>query len=243
MSESGEARIQKLIAASGVCSRREAERYIEDGLVRVNGKVAQLGDKARPGTPIFVDNKPIPTRREAPVTLILNKPKGYVCTNDDPYAIHTVFELLPPDLARMRLFCAGRLDKDSEGLVVITNDGALAARLTHPSSKIQKRYRLVLHRDFERKDIPCLLEGVNDEGDFLKADKVIPAPDAGEDAGRRLEVHIHHGKKREIRRLFRAHRYFVKKLVRVQIGGIILRNIPKGGIKVLGKKDIERLFS
>ena len=84
---------------------------------------------------------------------------------------------------------------------------------------------------------------MTDEGDLLKADKVIPAPDAGGDAARRLEVHMHHGKKREVRRLFKAHRYFVKKLVRVQIGGIILRNIPKGGIKVLGKKDIERLFS
>ena len=135
MTESGEARIQKLIAASGVCSRREAERYIDDGLVRVNGKVAKLGDKALPGTPIFVDNKPIPTHREVPVTLILNKPKGYVCTNDDPYATHTVFELLPPDLARMRLFCAGRLDKDSEGLVVITNDGDLAARPPTPAAR------------------------------------------------------------------------------------------------------------
>lgn len=92
-------------------------------------------------------------------------------------------------------------------------------------------------------DAPKLLAGVEYEGDFLKAEKILPAPDLGEGSARRLEVHLHHGKKREIRRLFEAHRYFVKKLVRVQIGGIVLKNIPKGGIKILGKKDIERLFS
>lgn len=234
-------RIQKLIAASGLCSRREAERYIEDGLVRVNGKVATLGDKALPGAAIFVDNKPILKQPERPLTLVMNKPKGYVCTNHDPHADRTVFELLPPDLQRMRLFCAGRLDKDSEGLLVLTNDGDLANRITHPRTKLTKRYRVVLHRDFDPNDIPKLLHGIDYEGDFLKAEKVIPAPQAGAGWQRRLEVHLHHGKKREVRRLFEAHRYFVKKLVRVQIGGIVLKSIPKGGIKVLGQKEIDRL--
>ena len=140
------------------------------------------------------------------------------------------------------MFCAGRLDKDSEGLLVITNDGDLAHRLTHPSNQIVKRYRVVLHRDFNKADIPKLLNGVEDEGDFLKAEKVIPAPDVGEGHARRLEVHLHHGKKREVRRLFEANRYFVKKLVRVQIGQMVLKGMAKGGIKILGKKDIDRLF-
>jgi len=241
MDEPAEQRIQKIIAASGLCSRREAERYIEDGLVRVNGKVATLGDKATPDAAIFVNNKPILKKPERKVALVMNKPKGYVCTNSDPNAGRTVFDLLPPDLQRLRLFCAGRLDKDSEGLLVITNDGDLANRITHPSTQLIKRYRVVLHRDFDPADIPKLLEGVEDEGDFLKAEKVIPAPALGDDHRRRLEVHLHHGKKREVRRLFEANRYFVKKLVRVQIGGIVLRNIPKGGIKVLGRKDLDRL--
>jgi len=242
MSDHVAQRIQKLIANSGLCSRREAERYIEDGQVRVNGKIAQLGDKATPDAAIFVKNKPIPRREQRPVTLIMNKPKGVLCTNADPHAERTVFDLLPPDLQRQRLFCAGRLDKDSEGLLVITNDGDLAHRLTHPSTQIVKRYRVVLHRDFNKDDIPKLLNGVEYEGDFLKAEKVIPAPQVGEGHQRRLEVHLHHGKKREVRRLFEVNRYFVKKLVRVRIGGILLKNLPRGGIKILGKKDIDRLF-
>lgn len=234
-------RIQKLIANAGVCSRREAERLIEDGCVRVNGKIAQLGGKATTKDAIFVNNKPLRPRTEASITLLMNKPKGVLCTNSDPHGGQTVFELLPPDLQKQRLFCAGRLDKDSEGLLVLTNDGDLANRITHPSTQIVKRYRVVLHRDFNKEDIPKLLQGVDYEGDFLKAEKVIPAPAVGEGHLRRLEVHLHHGKKREVRRLFEANRYFVKKLVRVQIGGCILKNIPKGGFKILGKKDIERL--
>ena len=243
MSKPEEQRIQKIIANAGICSRREAERQIEDGNVRVNGKRAELGDKALPDAAIFVNNKPILHKQERSITLVMNKPKGYVCTNSDPFAEKTVFQLLQPDLQRLRLFCAGRLDKDSEGLLIITNDGDLANKIAHPSTEITKRYRVVLNKDFKKIDIPKLLAGVEFEGDFLKAEKVIPAPDLGEGSARRLEVHLHHGKKREIRRLFEAHRYFVKKLVRVQIGGIILKNIPKGGIKILGKKDIERLFT
>jgi 23S rRNA pseudouridine2605 synthase len=243
MPEEEEQRIQKIIANAGICSRREAERLIEDGKVRVNGKIAELGWKATTKDAIFVKNKPLRSGPEAPVTLLMNKPKGVLCTNADPHGGRTVFELLPSDLQRQRLFCAGRLDKDSEGLLIITNDGDLAHRITHPSTQIVKRYRVVLHRDFNKADIPKLLNGVDDEGDFLKAEKVIPAPVAGEGHQRRLEVHLHHGKKREVRRLFEANRYFVKKLVRVQIGKCVLKNIPKGGIKILGKKDIERLFA
>lgn len=242
MNDQAVERIQKIIANSGLCSRREAERFIVEGNVRVNGKIAQLGDKATPDAAIFVNNKPILQKEVRPVTLIMNKPKGVLCTNADPHAKRTVFELLPPDLQRQRLFCAGRLDKDSEGLLVITNDGDLAHRLTHPGTQVVKRYRVVLNRDFNKEDIPKLLTGTEYEGDFLKAEKVIPAPAVGDGHQQRLEVHLHHGKKREVRRLFEANRYFVKKLVRVQIGGIILKNIPRGGIKILGKKDIERLF-
>ncbi|MBK99951.1 MAG: RNA-binding protein [Opitutales bacterium] len=243
MSEKEPQRIQKLIANAGICSRREAERIIDNGNVRVNGKVAQLGDKATLEDAIFVNNKPILHKEERSITLIMNKPKGILCTNSDPHADRTVFDLLPPDLQRLRLFCAGRLDKDSEGLLVITNDGDLAHRLTHPSNQVVKRYRVVLHRDFNIADTQKLLAGTEYEGDFLKAEKVIPAPQTGEGHQRRLEVHLHHGKKREVRRLFEANRYFVKKLVRHQIGSIILKNIPRGGIKILGKKDIKRLFA
>lgn len=236
-------RVQKLIANAGVCSRREAEKLIEDGKVRVNGKTIELGSKAHPSDAIFVNNKPLQFSQEKPTTLVLNKPKGFICSNKDPYATQTVFDLLPNDLQKKRLFCAGRLDKDSEGLLILTNDGDLANQLTHPSTNIVKRYRVTLSRDLNHKDIPKMLEGIEFEGEFLKADKIIPAPGEKEGNKRRLEVHLSHGKKREIRRLFEAHRYFVKKLVRFQIGNLQLRNIKKGGIKLLGQKDIARLIS
>ena len=236
-------RVQKLIANAGVCSRREAEKLIEDGKVRVNGKTIELGSKANPSDAIFVNNKPLQFSQEKPTTLVLNKPKGFICSNKDPYATQTVFDLLPNDLQKKRLFCAGRLDKDSEGLLILTNDGDLANQLTHPSTNIVKRYRVTLSRDLNHKDIPKMLEGIEFEGEFLKADKIIPAPGEKEGNKRRLEVHLSHGKKREIRRLFEAHRYFVKKLVRFQIGNLQLRNIKKGGIKLLGQKDIARLIS
>ncbi|MEC8330610.1 MAG: pseudouridine synthase [Verrucomicrobiota bacterium] len=236
-------RIQKLIANSGYCSRRQAERLISDGCVRVNGKVSELGDKACVNTDIFVNNKPISVKKEQAITLVMNKPKGYLCTNSDPFANRTVFELLPANLKLQKMFCAGRLDRDSEGLLIITNNGELAHRISHPSTCVTKRYRVVLHRDFDKSDIQKILKGVDYGGDFLKAEKVIPAPTLRDGSARRLEVHLHHGKKREIRRLFEANGYFVKKLVRVQIGGIILKNIPKGGIKILSKKEIDLLFA
>lgn len=236
-------RVQKIIANSGYCSRRDAEKLIEEGKVRVNGKTIKLGDKAISSDPIFVKNKPLRITKESPVTIILNKPKGLVCTNDDPYEKQTVFDILPKEFQKKRLFCAGRLDKDSEGLLVITNDGNLANTITHPSAKITKRYRVTLHRDFNLSDIQKLIAGIEYEGDFLKADKVIPAPQVNEGSKRRLEVHLTHGKKREIRRLFEAHKYFVKKLVRIQIGNIKLKNIAKGGIKILSKKEIEQLLT
>ena len=235
-------RIQKIIANAGICSRREAEKLIEAGKVRVNGKTVELGTKALPTDAIFVNNKPILKTKEEPITLILNKPKGIICSNSDPFATQTVFDLLPSDLQKKRLFCAGRLDKDSEGMLVITNDGALANQLTHPSANIIKRYRVTLNKDLKPNDIPKLLEGIEFEGEFLKADKIVPAPTDKEGDRRKLEVHLSHGKKREIRRLFEAHRYYVKKLVRIQIGKIQLKNIAKGGIKILSKKDIERLL-
>lgn len=236
-------RIQKIIAAAGVCSRREAERLIADGLVRVNGKIAELGTKALVSDAIFVNNKPLLRQPEPPVALIMNKPKGFICSNEDPFNARTVFELVPPPFSKMRLFCAGRLDKDSEGLLVLTNDGALAHRLTHPGEGVIKRYRVLLNKPFDPADIPKLLEGVEDEGEWLKAEKVIPSPAGSPDAAQRVEVHLCHGKKREVRRLFEAHRYFVKKLVRHQIGGMVLKNLPKGGVRRLSNKDIEKLFN
>ena len=135
-------RVQKIIAYAGFCSRRDAEKLIEARKVRINGKIIELGAKASLSDEIFIDNKLLKIRSEPETTLAINKPKGVVCTNDDPYNKQTIFDLLPKTLQKTRLFCAGRLDKDSEGLLILTNNGQLANLITHPSKQIIKKYRV-----------------------------------------------------------------------------------------------------
>ncbi len=148
--KSAQVRLQKYIADAGVCSRRAAEALIEAGDVHVNGKIATIGQKVTPGEDnVSVDGQRIRLPRGEAMTLAVNKPRGLVCSNDDPHNPGTVFDLLPPQLAQRRFFCAGRLDKDSEGLVILTTDGDLANRLMHPRNVVVKRYHVKL-------DIPAL---------------------------------------------------------------------------------------
>ena len=222
MSELEEQRIQKIIAQSGLCSRREAERYIEDGEVRVNGKVAQLGDKALPDAAIFVKNKPLMQKQERIVTLIMNKPKGVHCTNSDPHAERTVFDLLPADLLRLRLFCAGRLDKDSEGLLVITNDGDLAHRITHPSHGVEKEYLVHVKGHVSVGGLRRLRDGVElDDGITAPATASQPSPGV-------LRLTIHEGRNRQVRRMCEAIGHPVLRLVRTRIGPIADRSLRPG---------------
>jgi len=235
-------RLQKIIADAGLASRRRAEAWIEEGLVTLNGEVATLGTKAVPGTDrIRVKGRPLPEAPARKLTLAVNKPRGWICSNADPLHEKTVFELLPPNLQSLRLFCAGRLDLDSEGLIILTNDGDLAQRLTHPSAAVVKRYRLRLHRPLDPADIPRLIKGRKVENEWYKVDRVVPPPGPATPP-QNLEVHMSHGKKREIRVLFEAMGYHVKKLKRIQIGNFLLKGVPLGGYQILGPRDIERLF-
>jgi 23S rRNA pseudouridine2605 synthase len=236
-------RLQKIIADRGLASRREAEGWIEAGRVKVNGRVANLGDKADPALDeIRVGRRVIPATPPRPTVLMMNKPKGWVCTNADPHADKTVFDLLPTDLQKKKLVCAGRLDKDSEGLLILSNDGDLVQALTHPSSGVVKRYRVKLSKPLPEDLIPKLLEGKKIEGDHLRFEKVIPAPASRADAAQHCEVHLHHGKKREIRRLFEAFGIYVKKLRRIQIGGLVLKRLGPGMFKELNEREIRLLF-
>lgn len=237
-------RIQKYLADCGIASRREAEQFIRDGEVTVNGKIAELGQKLIPGKDFLkLRGKPIlPQQIAAPITLAINKPKGVLCSNHDPYHSQTIFDLLPKEYQQIKLFCAGRLDKDSEGLVILTNDGKLAHRITHPTHEIIKRYRVTLNRAFDPAKIPALLEGVKREGELLFARKIIPAPPVGPDHEKRLEIHLAQGRKREVRRLMEAFGYFVKKLKRIQIGRLQVKGMPSGSTKLLGEKEIALLF-
>lgn len=241
--DSEKVRLQKFLADQGKCSRREGEEWIREGRITVNGELAELGCSVDPyHDSVQIDGRRVQVKEKKTLTLVMNKPKGVVCSNDDPHNEKNVFQLLPKQFANERLFCAGRLDKDSEGLLILTNDGELAQRLTHPSFALTKIYRVTFHRDLLPENITTMLQGISDEGEFLKAEKIIPATQ-GPDAKQKAEIHLHHGKKREIRRLAKRCHLFVKKLRRIQIGSFVLRNLPLGAVRVMTQKEIEILLT
>jgi 23S rRNA pseudouridine2605 synthase len=236
-------RIQKFLADAGVCSRRAAEALIAQGEVWINAAAATPGQHVTPGVDkVTVAGKSVRAVPQRRVTLAIHKPRGLVCSNDDPHNPDTIFGLLPPVLAKLRFFCAGRLDKDSEGLVILTTDGDLAHRLMHPRHAVVKRYHVRLEKPFPRARLPSLLHGVIFEGERMQAEHAVlvnPRPDG---SAIDLDVHLHHGKKREIRLLFLALGHPVKRLRRYQIGALPLRGIPLRGGRELSTKEIASLF-
>jgi len=237
-------RLQKFLADTGVCSRRAAEALIGKGDVTVNGQRAVLGQKIVAGVDqVAVGGRTIAAEDQAQVTLAVHKPRGLVCSNEDPHNPDTVFSLVRPEFARLRFFCAGRLDKDSEGLVILTTDGDLAHRLMHPSHLVVKRYQATLTRPFPPGRLGQLVQGVAWEGETFRVEHAAllkPDPDG---SSRDLDVHLHHGKKREIRQLFKALGYEVQRLRRYQIGNLRLEGIRLGSAQVLGPGERDLLFS
>lgn len=242
MSQPEPIRIQKHLADAGICSRRAAETLIAEGEVWVNGSMATVGQKITPGEDkVTVSGKPIKTT-QTKITLAMHKPRGLVCSNDDPHNPRTVFDLLPRELAQYRFFCAGRLDKDSEGLLILTTDGDLANRLMHPSNVVVKRYHVVLKQPYPAAKLRQLLRGVTVEGERLKVEKAALVNPSPSNTSTNLDVHMNHGKKREIRQLFIALRHDVKRLRRYQIGSLRLKGIPLRAMKQLSNKEISLLF-
>lgn len=210
----------------------------------VNGQVATLGQKVHPDDDkIVVRGKPVRTRPQPRITLAVNKPRGLVCSNDDPNNPDTVFDLLPRELARFRFFCAGRLDKDSEGLVILTTDGDLANRLMHPRNIVIKRYHVKLEEPFPARRLPTLKKGVVIEGERHRVEYAALVNPSREGASTDLDVWMHHGKKREIRQLCLALGFEVRRLRRYQIGAFPLRGIPLRAGKKLSPREIESLFA
>lgn len=238
-------RIQKFIADSGLCSRRAAEALIVAGEVYLNGQKAEIGQKIDPTTDkVSVRGKGVRPTAQPKVTLAMNKPRGLVCSNSDPHAVDgTIFDLLPREWVKLRLFCAGRLDKDSEGLLILTTDGDLANRLMHPSNTIVKRYHVVLEEPFPARRLGQLLKGVTVEGEHLKVERAQLVNPNRDKLSTSLDVHLHHGKKREIRQLFLALGHPVKRLRRYQIGALPVKGIPLRGVKQLSTKEISQLFA
>jgi len=237
-------RIQKYIAESGLCSRRAAEALIAAGEVYVNGAKAEVGQKVDPSADkVTVRGKAIRPQAQPKLALVMHKPRGVVCSNSDPHADHTIFDLLPREWARLRLFCAGRLDKDSEGLVILTSDGDLANRLMHPSNVVVKRYYVSLETPFPHARLRSLLKGILLEGERHKVERANLVNPGQDQSSTELDVHMHHGKKREIRLLFTALGFEVRRLRRYQIGALRLKGIPLRGVKQLSSKEIESLFA
>lgn len=235
-------RLQKIIAESGIASRREAEEWIKDGFVTVNGHTAEIGQKADPlNDSIKAHGKPIPKTNLKKIVLVMNKPRGVLCSHSDPFHSKTIFHYLPKQYLKIKLLYAGRLDKDSEGMLILTNDGQMAQKITHPKHKIIKRYTVTLSKPLETKLIPKLLKGINIEGEHLYFSKIIPAT-IGDKKECNVEVHLEQGRKREIRRLFEAFGYPVDRLKRFQIGGLTMKGLRVGETKELSPKELESIF-
>lgn len=228
-------RLQKYIAGCGICSRRKAELLIEAGQVMVNGQKAQLGMSVTETDKITINGKPITVLDHPHETYLVYKPRGYTSTVSDRFAEQLVTDLIP---TKARIFPVGRLDKDSEGLIILTNDGELANKMTHPSYQIEKIYHVVLDQEFNPSDIRFLEDGINDDGEFLTADKIEQTKYPNE-----LRITLHHGKKRHIRRMLSSLDYRVTRLIRTEIGTLNLATLRGGPYLALTDTMIDHLLS
>ena len=235
-----EERLQKIISASGLTSRRAAEEWITDGRVRVNGEVAKLGDRADLEVDqIEVDGVLLHTSQESRTYLMLNKPRGYVTTLSDEKGRRTVAQLVS-DCGK-RVWPVGRLDLDSEGLLILTDDGALTQTLIHPSHEIEKEYLVWVSGDVKR-GIPILAAPMELDGDMLSPAKIRQGRVSG--GVTQLSITIHQGKNRQVRRMCSKAGLEVLRLKRIREGGLHLdRTIPTGKWRYLTDVEVELLRS
>ena len=233
-----EHRLQKILASAGFGSRRQCEELIEQGRVEVDGEVAKLGSRVNPvDAEIKVDGERLKSAK--PVYLALFKPKGYLCTDYDQQGRARTIELIPPTFGR--LFLIGRLDKDSEGLILLTNDGALSERLSHPKYGVPKVYRVQVAGELTVDGIRQLREGVHLAEGFAKAENV-------EIKGRHkqstiLEMTLTEGMNREVRRLLARIGHKVLALIRVAVGPVRLGKMTPGEWRKLTSSEVERLYA
>ncbi|GAB4262214.1 MAG: pseudouridine synthase [Deferrisomatales bacterium] len=236
----GTERLQKLLARRGVASRREAERWILDGRVRVNGEVVrELGTKVDPQTDrVEVDGAPLP-RQPRRVTVVLNKPAGYVTTLRDPHAERTVADLVA-DLDE-RVYPVGRLDRDTRGVLLLTNDGELAQALLHPSRAVEKVYLVTATGNIPQRKLDRLAKGiVLDDGPTAPARVWGVSRSEGQT---RFKIALKEGRKRQIRRMVRVLGGRVVDLVRVSFAGVTAGGLPEGRWRELSAREVELLRS
>ncbi len=227
-----EERLQKLLSAAGVCSRRQAESYLSAGRVTVNGRPASLGDKADPERDaVAVDGVPIPSRA-ARTYLLLHKPRGFVTTLSDEKGRPTAAQLVA-DCA-VRVWPVGRLDYDSEGLLLFTDDGALTHRLLHPAHQVEKEYHVTVRGGLSAA-LPTLRGPLELDGTPLAPARVIPL------GPQRLSITITQGKNRQVRRMCALAGLQVTRLVRVREGPILLGDLPSGRWRPLTPRELQAL--
>ncbi|MGC9354455.1 MAG: pseudouridine synthase [Mariniphaga sp.] len=231
-----EMRLNRFIANAGVCSRREADKYITAGLVSVNGAVVtEMGVKVKMTDDVRFDGKKL--NAENKIYLLLNKPKDFVTTTDDPHAERTVMELVK-DACPERIYPVGRLDKSTTGVLLFTNDGELSDRLTHPRHNIKKIYQVSLDKPLTKNDMLLIAEGVELEDGAIAADAISYI-----DGKNKTEIgmEIHSGRNRVVRRIFEHLGYKVKKLDRVYFAGLTKKNLPRGKWRFLSHKEVQFL--
>ena len=229
-------RLNKYIANSGICSRREADELITQGLVEVNGKVVtEMGYQVQKTDRVVFDGQSITP--EKPVYVLLNKPKGYISTTKDEKARKTVMDLVA-NASPYRLFPVGRLDRQTTGLILLTNDGHLTKKLTHPSFGVKKIYHVILDRKLSVEDLRTIADGVRLEEGVAEVDSISyiegkPKNEVG------IEIHI--GWNRVVRRIFKKMSYEVEALDRVIFAGLTKKNIKRGHWRILTEMEVNNL--
>ena len=229
-------RLNKFLANAGVCSRREADEFIQAGLVTVNGEVVtELGTKILRTDEVKFHDAPVTLEKK--VYVLLNKPKDYVTTSDDPQQRKTVMDLVK-DVCPERIYPVGRLDRSTTGVLLLTNDGDLASKLTHPKFLKKKVYHVHLDKNLTSHDMDQIREGIQLEDGEIKADAIEYADDRDKS---QVGIEIHSGKNRIVRRIFESLGYRVTKLDRVQFAGLTKKNLRRGDWRFLTEKEVDML--
>ena len=228
-------RLNKYLANAGICSRREADDFIQAGVISVNGEiVSSLGAKVLPTDKVMFHDQPV--KREHLVYLLLNKPKNTVTTTDDPEERRTVMDIVRNACAE-RIYPVGRLDRNTTGVLLLTNDGDLAAKLTHPKFGKKKIYAVTLDRDLDEADETIIRNGIT-----LDDEKIVPdALEFTKDDRKHLGLEIHSGQNRVVRRIFEKVGYKVTARDRVSFAGLTKKNVARGHYRFLTQKEVQML--
>ena len=229
-------RLNKYLANAGVCSRREADEYIQAGVVTVNGNVVtELGTKVLRTDEVKFHEQPVSLEKK--VYVLLNKPKDYVTTSDDPQQRKTVMDLVK-NCCKERIYPVGRLDRNTTGVLLLTNDGDMASKLTHPKFLKKKIYHVYLDKNVTAHDIQSIRDGITLEDGEIKADACEYADPIDK---KQVGIEIHSGKNRIVRRIFESLGYKVTKLDRVQFAGLTKKNLRRGDWRYLTEEEVDRL--